>query len=260
LSPPTAEEVTDRLLRTYTPVPPVGPGVCAVCHGAPTLGFDVCYSCEEAMGQVTHPVRLIVPISLTRVDSPPTDDSTRFHGGQQLHYVLRQYKEDRDPDVRRQFSMQLAALVARFLRSHGRHIDAAARGRMWDGVTTVPSSKARVGRHPLVDVLHMVRAVQPIYIDALAPGPVATGHKTADDNGFTVSAAVTGRSVLLVDDTFTSGARLQSAASALQLGGADVVAALVIGRVITPEFSSTAKELWEKATATPFTFDRCCLE
>jgi predicted amidophosphoribosyltransferase len=38
--------------------------------------------------------------------------------------------------------------------------------------------------------------------------------------------------ILLVDDTFTSGATFQSAASALALGGADVIAGVVIGRVI----------------------------
>jgi predicted amidophosphoribosyltransferase len=212
------------------------------------------------MGQVTHPVRLVIPISLTRVDGPPTGAGKQFKGGQQLHYVLRQYKEDRDSHVRRRFSIQLAALVARFLRSHTQHVIAASGNRAWNALTVVPSSKARAGRHPLVDVLDMVRVLQPIYLDALTPGPVATGHRTADDNGFTASAAARGRSLLLVDDTLTTGARLQSAASALQLGGADVVAALVIGRVITPEFSTAAKDLWERASATPFTFDRCCLE
>jgi hypothetical protein len=38
--------------------------------------------------------------------------------------------------------------------------------------------------------------------------------------------------MLLVDDTMTTGAKLQSAASALNLGGARVVAAVVLGRVI----------------------------
>lgn len=211
------------------------------------------------MDQVTSPVRLIVPISLTRVDVP-TEASTPFRGGQQLHYVLRQYKEDRDPDVRRRFSMQLAALVARFLRSHDQHIIAAAGGRTWNAVTTVPSSKARVGRHPLVDVLDMVKALRTSYVDVLTPGPVPTGHRSANQHGFKASTIARGRSLLLVDDTYTTGGRLQSAASALDLAGAEVVAALVIGRVMTPEFSPAAKQLWEKASATSFAFNRCCLE
>lgn len=68
-----------------------------------------------------------------------------------------------------------------------------------------------------------------------------------------------GRHVLLLDDTFTTGAALQSAASALAVAGAQVVAAVVVGRVINPEFSAQAGELWRSAAATPFDFERCCL-
>jgi orotate phosphoribosyltransferase len=71
---------------------------------------------------------------------------------------------------------------------------------------------------------------------------------------------VEGASILLVDDTFTSGARAQSAASALQLAGADVVAILTIGRYIKPEFSDEAREMFDDARATLFSFDTCCLE
>ncbi len=52
----------------------------------------------------------------------------------------------------------------------------------------------------------------------------------------------------------------QSAASALALGGADVIAGVVIGRVIHPEFSDEMRELWERQRAIPFDFGFCCLE
>ncbi len=79
----------------------------------------------------------------------------------------------------------------------------------------------------------------------------------ASDEGYRVTQSVCGKSILLIDDTFTTGARLQSAASALQLAGADVVAAVVIGRVINPEFSGA---LWERVSKMPFSFETCCLE
>jgi hypothetical protein len=44
------------------------------------------------------------------------------------------------------------------------------------------------------------------------------------------------------------------------LAGANVLLALVVGRVINPDWSTASKELWEKARARPFSFDRCCLE
>jgi hypothetical protein len=66
--------------------------------------------------------------------------------------------------------------------------------------------------------------------------------------------------VLLVDDTFTSGARLQSAASALALGGATVVAGVVVGRFCNPGFNDATQQLWDDASERRFSFDTCCLE
>lgn len=71
---------------------------------------------------------------------------------------------------------------------------------------------------------------------------------------------VVGTAFLLVDDTLTSSARLQSAASALQLAGADVVAAVTVGRYLNPERSQTDLQLLARARAAPFRFDECCLE
>jgi orotate phosphoribosyltransferase len=66
--------------------------------------------------------------------------------------------------------------------------------------------------------------------------------------------------VVLIDDTFTSGARLQSAASRLTLDGANVAAAVVVGRFMNPGWSTSAQELWDAADERTFSFDTCCLE
>jgi orotate phosphoribosyltransferase len=66
--------------------------------------------------------------------------------------------------------------------------------------------------------------------------------------------------VLLIDNTFTTGARVQSAASALALAGADVVAAVVLGRFVRPDYSAEARQLWERQRRLGFDFDTCCLE
>jgi phosphoribosylpyrophosphate synthetase len=197
------------------------------------------------MQGVTHPIALVVPISLSKTD-------------EQFHHVLRSYKGSPFPPIRRQFAIQLAALTARFLGSHEQCIIAAS-GARCDTVTTVPSTAGRPGEHPLVDVVGMVRVLHSRYANLLAPGPVEIGHNHSDNRGFTASAEAEGRTILLLDDTFTTGARIQSAASALQLAGARVPAALVVGRVINPEWSTSSKELWEQARKTAFSFDRCCL-
>lgn len=73
----------------------------------------------------------------------------------------------------------------------------------------------------------------------LEPGSAQIGHNSAHDQGFTVSRSVEGSKVLLIDDTFASGARVQSAASALSLAGASVVSVLVVARVIKPSFNES---------------------
>jgi adenine/guanine phosphoribosyltransferase-like PRPP-binding protein len=69
-----------------------------------------------------------------------------------------------------------------------------------------------------------------------------------------------GKRILLIDDTLTTGATAQSAASALSNGGATVVGILTIGRMIKPSFRETVNKYWQRQRdpRRPFTFDRCC--
>jgi phosphoribosylpyrophosphate synthetase len=126
-------------------------------------------------------------------------------------------------------------------------------------VTVVPPSRVRRDPQPLVGVFARVGSVK----DLVAPTLDVVrrpGHRAASDDAYSVTGEVDGRRVLLVDDTMTSGAALQSAASVLSGAGATVVAALVIGRVVDVEFSPADKELWDRARKQRFSFERCCLE
>lgn len=57
--------------------------------------------------------------------------------------------------------------------------------------------------------------------------------------------------MLLIDDTWVSGARAQSAAHCLKNAGADQVAALVLARQINPKYEP-AKPLLAQAKKTPY--------
>lgn len=198
------------------------------------------------MRQVSRPCRLVVPISLAEPSG-------------QLYTVLRGFK---NPSYARHhdFELQVAALIGRFLRDHGSCIRLTA-GRVWTTITSVPSTRARSDEHPLERAIKRVGDLRDVYEPLLARGSAPLGNRLASDDGFEVTADVGGDRVLLIDDTFTSGARVQSAASALHLAGADVVAVLIVGRFIRPNPDYPHdQELLDRSADVPFDFSRCCLD
>jgi predicted amidophosphoribosyltransferase len=231
--------LTDPYLATFTPVPPLGASVCDVCHGAPNPGWSRCWSCDQTIGQVTRPLARIIPVTLAARMGP-------------MHYLLRKYK-DGSTELQRRLRPRVAALLARFLQHHGSCVGA------WDTITVVPSSVGRTGLHPLAETISMVAELAATPAELLRASDRPARHLAASDQGFTVTAQVRGLRVLHVDDTLTSGAELQSAASALQAAGATIPAAVVLGRYLDPDFNQAAADLWQRARARHFTFDRCCL-
>lgn len=173
--------------------------------------------------------------------------------------VLRSYKDGPADSTQQLFRLQVAALLARFIRHHALCI-AGATGQQWDTVTVVPSGRARAGEHPLEEALRRATALGALYKPLLVRSGVPLSPRAADDRKYDVTENVHGRRVLLVDDTFTSGSSAQSAASSLQRAGANVVSVLVVGRVIRPEFSDAALRLWTAARRKRFSFETCCLE
>lgn len=175
-----------------------------------------------------------------------------------LHATLRCYKDGGAADDRRRHAAFVASLLARFLFDHG---DCLRRGRAggWDFITTVPST-GRPGPHPLERALGLVPWLAAQHRETLVRGTGMMGHNVACDTGFVANSDVRDARVLVVDDTFTTGARAQSAASALQLAGARVIAVVPIGRVIDPSHGEHAQAYWTSRSREPFDFRRCCVE
>ena len=241
----TVTAIAGRLANVCVPVPPAGKGVCERCHNHPKSDFRLCYSCWEVESQVSSPCHLVVPVSLYEVPS-------------QLHQYLRDYKDSQDARVRHDFSAKVVCLLCYFLSQHKHCIEAAAGGGL-NIITSVPSTSGRQGEHPLVTALRRVPRFFQDYEPLVVAGSVPLDHKKASDDGFRPARPLAGERVLLIDDTFTSGARVQSAASALNNGGATVVAIVPIGRVIDPSFGDVA-EWWKELKRQPFSFDTCCIE
>ncbi|MEU7478535.1 phosphoribosyltransferase [Lentzea sp. NPDC042327] len=121
----------------------------------------------------------------------------------------------------RHYGNQLAYVLATFLSRHE---------TCWgvlDLVTVVPSSQGRTS--PLVDALgRRITRTRGRFAELLVSR--CENDRRMRPDCYEVLTEVEGRSVLLVDDTWTSGASLQSAAVALKRSGAVRVVGLVIGR------------------------------
>lgn len=198
------------------------------------------------MSQVSRPTRSIVPISLYQVPS-------------QLWHVLRKYKDGSGPGAAL-FAMQVAAMIARFTEHHFECISASLGGAP-DLVTSVPSTRSepRPGQHPIQAAVLRVAKLAPLHEALLVRGSAAVGHRQANEQAFAVTRPLAGERILLIDDTYTSGARVQSAASALHLASAAAVTGVVIGRVIDPSWNDNCRRIWEQACQATFSFDQCCL-
>jgi hypothetical protein len=163
-----------------------------------------------------------------------------------LYTVLLGYKESPVAEARLRFCTIVRALLGAFLLGDGGRLQGAVGGPI-DVVALVPSTH-RPGPAPLALVdglaedvagaLPAARWAPALLRRADQPGgraPVA--HMRPDAGAFAVPpperAALRGARVLLLDDTYVSGARAQSAAAALQRVGARTVIG-PLGRVLRP--------------------------
>jgi predicted amidophosphoribosyltransferase len=232
---------SDLLVPELVPMAQDGPDVCPLCRSGRTRPDRLCFSCERTSAQVPYPCELVIPISYYTTPSPLRD---RMHD----------YKEHQDPAVREEQSHYVAAILARYFLEH--HDALTARFGAWDEVVAVPST-----HHDNRPALQT--AIERNFPDAigrftrpLEHGPGAMTFNQASPTGFVPvdGSDISGRSMLLVDDTYTTGARLQSAHHGLVAAGSTVVAAIVVTRKINPDPRYGSDHLWERQTAEPFDF------
>lgn len=232
---------SDQIAAELVPIPADAPDVCPLCRSGRIGPGQLCWSCTRTSAQVNNPCDLIIPISYYTTPSPLRD---RMHA----------YKEDADPAVRKEQARIVAAVLARYVAEH--HAALIARCGEWDAVVAVPST-----HHDGAPALQT--AIEANFPYALGPfarylarGPDVMKPHQASPNKFvlTVDEGLTGRRVLLVDDTFTTGASIHSAHDALVAAGATVIAAVVVTRKINPDERYGTDLLWERQTTISFDF------
>jgi predicted amidophosphoribosyltransferase len=230
-----------ELVRGCLTVRPPGPDVCLVCCGALEGTGGLCWSCRRIQQGLARRLHPVTPVSLTKRTSA-------------LYSALRQYKGKANSIAGRQ-QIRLAELVSHFLERHESCV--APRGH--DLVTVVPSQQVPSDMHPLAATLAMVPILAEQVEEVLSPGVASVGRNVPDKSAYRCDAQlVEGRRVLLVDDTYTTGAHLHSAAAALEDAGARSVHLLVVGRHQDPYWPPAQRLLeWSASPENPWLVERC---
>lgn len=220
--------------------PRSGAGVCRRCFNL-TDGYARCYPCTQ------HPTVLdvIVPISYSVAH-------------EQLHHALASYKR-LTGEVARRLAMQLAAVLWRFLDAHEGCVARVAGVDAFPLVATVPSGDCtRDECHPLRWVVsELVGPTRDRYAQLLRRTSAEVDGHVFSREKFVAQRELNGEPVLLIDDTWTTGANAESAAAALREAGAGPLATVVIGRHINREWHENDRRL--RALARPFDWRHCVL-
>jgi predicted phosphoribosyltransferase len=121
----------------------------------------------------------------------------------------------------------------------------------------VPSSDPqRDEAHPLRTIVgEIVEPTRTRYRRLLRRSGTPVPNRTVDPGKYNGTEDLAGQSVLLIDDTWTTGANVQSAAAALKTAGADSVGVLVIGRHIHADYQDNSQRL--AALPQRFDWDAC---
>lgn len=247
----TVRELSAPYENHLVPVLGTSDGVCSVCHTFVIGGWERCYQCNEAIR-----------------DLPTTADASNFVAlavkGEQLARELWVYKSAAPEAARRPLRFGLAAVLWRWLEVHESCVADEAGVEDFPIVCTVPSTTGR-SNHPLDDIVaNLIDPTSRRYRNLLRSRPWTGGDRAFSEDRFEVVEHSDGEPVLLIDDTYTTGSRVQSAAAALKEGGAGAVGVVCIGRHFNrrPQndvYREAAEDYYRKAKRLGWSWDECSL-
>jgi hypothetical protein len=176
-----------------------------------------------------------------------------------LYGDLLCYKESSVGEERQRAVGHLARLLRDFLAHHGRCLEATLGGPAQVALA-VPST-SRPGPASLERLGQLDGLVPAALGTPLVWGVDLLWRTEAPILAFAVPDAnqvqVRGRRVLVLDDSYVSGARSQSAAAALRMAGARAVVILPLGRVLRPDRVAAHAEFLQQVGAPSVRCARC---
>ncbi len=217
---------------------------CVVC-AAPVDGYTRCLKCQQDSG-IVGLADLVVPLSYVVAHT-------------QSGLMMRQYKDDQSPQVRRSQAEVIRRLLYLGIVEHERCVGAVV-GQPVSRRLAIPGKPDRAGQHPFIAMTEAMQAV------AGPPEPqlvARTDIPVADREVTPVRFAVwpsgrrfDGEHILVLDDTWTTGSRTQSAALLLRQHGAVHVSVMTVARWLDRSWAPTKAFVGSRLT-TAFAPNRC---
>lgn len=213
-----------------TRVLPAQPGVCSRCRTWSDQ-YPTCWACRGLDAFST-----VLPLALAVNPSALQQFLYKYKGGGQEAGKAEE---------------ALLLLLQEMLPKHEQCLRRAAGVTAFDSVTFVPGTRDRPNQ-PLHDLLVKSSLEPRLEIMLTRAEPAVEGA------WFSATGSCEGRTIILVDDTFTRGEKSHAAAATLKHAGAANVAVVVLGRHFRPEFQRCRIYLHE-ADSVPFDPSWCAI-
>lgn len=210
---------------------PLRTGTCSRCF-TPTASQSLCARCRHLLSFTGGPDLLGVMAYAGYLD-PIT----------QSGHVMRGYK---NPHIQSGFHRQTIALMSALGIIGHVACPGVLAGQPVSAWATVPSlpPKPYLPQHALNGIVGKLARPGATEV-ALTAAPAVSNPREVSPSHYTASANAAGQHVLIIDDTWTSGAHATSAAIAVRAAGASRVSVLVLARWLTSGWELTTSQ-WAK--------------
>ena len=246
----TIDEMSEPFGRHLRPVLAAGMGVCSVCHSWRLDRFAMCGTCKFGLQDLSSSADAIGFVALAVKHD-------------ELASQLWRYKDSTSHDERDRLTKGLTAVLWRWLGEHEACVARAAGVVSFPVVTSIASTKNRI-EHPLASMVRSTIALtRDRYRPLLRATPGQSDDRTYSSKRFEALDIERGKAILIIDDTFTAGSRIQSAACTLKEAGSGPVGAVVIGRHfradnLTGDYREAAQRYLQRSRSLAWDWQRCC--